>query len=290
MWTLREAQRFKQGGTWPRVGSVVEAIAGLQLWLDSAAPETLFDATSGGSLVAADGAVARWEDKSGNTRHMTQSTSANRPTRKTGVQGGKDVLRFDGSDDSLSVPNSTATFKFLHAADSTMFVVFKSGATANPGHGRYTVLSTTSTGSASDTGIELITRDSDPSTMNDSLEISVLKGLSENYPIQSVNNNFFPSGTVGLCSAVLKPGDAVSGNRVSLRRNGGTASTTNSPSGANQTPSTGNASQSLTLGRRGGDAADFNGDICEIIIYDSALSNTDRAAVESYLMTKWAIT
>jgi hypothetical protein len=31
------------------------------------------------------------------------------------------------------------------------------------------------------------------------------------------------------------------------------------------------------------------GDICEIIIYNSALSDTDRAAVESYLMSKWGI-
>ena len=31
-------------------------------------------------------------------------------------------------------------------------------------------------------------------------------------------------------------------------------------------------------------------DICEIIVYNSALSNTDRAVVESYLMSKWGIT
>ena len=33
----------------------------------------------------------------------------------------------------------------------------------------------------------------------------------------------------------------------------------------------------------------LNGDIAEIIIYNSALSDADRSAVESYLMTKWAI-
>jgi hypothetical protein len=32
------------------------------------------------------------------------------------------------------------------------------------------------------------------------------------------------------------------------------------------------------------------GDICEIIIYNSALSDANRAAVESYLISKWGIT
>jgi hypothetical protein len=33
----------------------------------------------------------------------------------------------------------------------------------------------------------------------------------------------------------------------------------------------------------------FNGDIAEIVIYNSALSDINRSAVESYLMTKWGI-
>ena len=72
------------------------------LWLDASDAATLYDATSGGSLVAADGAVARWEDKSGNAEHVTQGTLANRPLRKTSVQNSRDVVRFDGSNDILS--------------------------------------------------------------------------------------------------------------------------------------------------------------------------------------------
>jgi hypothetical protein len=34
----------------------------------------------------------------------------------------------------------------------------------------------------------------------------------------------------------------------------------------------------------------LNGDIAEIIMYDTALSDTDRAAVETYLLAKWGIT
>jgi hypothetical protein len=72
------------------------------LWLDAADSATLFDAVSGGSTPAADGAVARWEDKSGNARHVTQSISGNRPARKVALLNGLDALRFDGFNDLMS--------------------------------------------------------------------------------------------------------------------------------------------------------------------------------------------
>lgn len=72
-----------------------------QIWLDASDATTLYDATSGGSLVAADGSIARWEDKSGHERHFTQATSASRPVRKTSVQNSLDIVRFDGSDDCM---------------------------------------------------------------------------------------------------------------------------------------------------------------------------------------------
>ena len=91
------------------------------LWLDASDPNTLFDAVSGGNLVGADGTVARWEDKSGNARHATQSTLANRPLRKLAEMGGKDALYFDGGD-GIVVPAFTNTGTF------TIFSVWKASA------------------------------------------------------------------------------------------------------------------------------------------------------------------
>lgn len=65
-------------------------------------PETLFDATSGGSPVAPGGAIARAEDVSGNGNHATQSSSGARPTRQVAARNGLDAARFDGSDDFLT--------------------------------------------------------------------------------------------------------------------------------------------------------------------------------------------
>jgi hypothetical protein len=69
---------------------------GVSLWLDASDASTLYDAVTGGSLVAADNTVARWEDKSGNANHATQGTAGSRPTRKTSVQNSLGILRFDG--------------------------------------------------------------------------------------------------------------------------------------------------------------------------------------------------
>jgi hypothetical protein len=77
-------------------------IAGLAAWYDAADSSTLFDATTGGSLVAASGGVGRWEDKSGNGRHITQGTANNRPSRSTASVSGRDALLFDGNDNLTS--------------------------------------------------------------------------------------------------------------------------------------------------------------------------------------------
>jgi hypothetical protein len=105
------------------------------LWLDASDANTLYDATTGGSLVAADGTVARWEDKSGNARHLTQGTLANRPQRKISVFNNRDILRFFGSGDLMaisgfSVSNPVTVFAvvFLSADFSSFRVAYGFGA------------------------------------------------------------------------------------------------------------------------------------------------------------------
>jgi hypothetical protein len=284
VWTLREAESLKRGGTWPVAFVNPSSIAGLQLWLDASDATTLFDATSGGSLVAADGGVARWEDKSGNARHATQGTSGNRPLRKTTVQGGKDVLRFDGSNDSLSIPSSTETFKFLHSADSTFFLVFRSGNTSNPLHSPYGIISTGTTASLS-IGITLYHYDD---VTNDTLDFFISRGVGSTWGVYSNNVNYLPSNSHAVISCVSRPGDALSQNRVAIRRNSGSLTTNNSPQGT-ETPSTSNSTHNLTVGSMANGENFLAGDICEVVIYNVALSDANRTLVENHLLAKWGI-
>lgn len=76
------------------------------LWLDGADAGTLYDADTGGSLVANNGTVGRWEDKSGNTRNALQTTAGSRPTYIATGLNSKGVLSFDGDDDFMNVTTS----------------------------------------------------------------------------------------------------------------------------------------------------------------------------------------
>ena len=285
VWTVREAESLKRAGTWPSGSVSPTQIAGLQLWLDGSDAATLYDATTGGSLVAADGAVARWEDKSGNGRHATQSTSGSRPTRKTAIQNSLGVLRFDGSNDWLSIASSTATFKFLHGTVATVIYVARYGTSADP-NAQYGLIST---GGASGNEIGYFHSYDDRSAeANNSILSSAIRDAAGFRAwLNRVNDQVAPN-TFIACSEVIDAGNATAANRSIVRINGGAAiqgnSLTNSPSG--------NDSQfDLTIGAivSSSPSAHMAGDIAEIIIYGSVLSGANRAAVESYLMSKWGI-
>ena len=257
VWNLREAEALKRAGTWPRVFEGPTGVSGLQLWLDAADASTLYDATSGGSLVAADGGVARWEDKSGNSRHATQATSGNRPLRKTAIQGGRDVLRFDGTNDCFSLPSLTTTSSYVS------FFVFR----------------------RTSQGIHSIALGPGAASGNYSAW-----WFSDNVLYESSTNNASVFTTHGSASTLtgsfLIVTTRTATTSIATRRNGSALATVSS--GAGVTNAAGGSWSAV--GRGDGNNLTHNGDICEIILYDSALSDANRSAVESYLLTKWGIT
>jgi len=72
-----------------------DQISGLVGWYDSTYPDTLWADTTGTTPATIGGAVARWDDKSGGARHVTQGTLSRRPTRQS------DHVSFDGTGDQL---------------------------------------------------------------------------------------------------------------------------------------------------------------------------------------------
>lgn len=271
VWTLREVEALKRAGTWPASFGGPASINGLQLWLDAADESTLFDATTGGSPVAANGGVARWDDKSGNARHFTQSTGGRRPLRKTSQQNGKDTLLLDGSDDCLV----GSDFLDLTSRGMSAFLVYKRNATGF----RHELLSKTQTSSGfgwvfyhgSGGELNFRTQGSGRATA-----ISTAASVSAD-------------GYV-VVSLVLSSGQVSSGK---MYRNGSAlsmASPTYVGSGLETAIDTSGPIQ-IGVQEYAGDlyfAANINA--AEIVIYDSALPDTDRAPVENYLIAKWGIT
>jgi hypothetical protein len=86
-------------------------ITGLAAWWDFSDASTLYSDSAATTLAAADASVAVAKDKSTNGYNIAQSTANNRPLRKTAVKNSLDVLRFNGSTNTLAIPDvSTSTW------------------------------------------------------------------------------------------------------------------------------------------------------------------------------------
>jgi len=261
VWTLREAEGFKRAGTWPiTAANLLTSIGGLQLWLDASDANTLYDATTGGSLVAADGGVARWEDKSGNGRHATQGTSGSRPIRKTAIQNGLGVLRFDGTNDWLNLPTD-----FRWWPTGTIFAVLDNAGADKPWYG-------------------LTRNDEDPDIRLFTSTHSGYWYYGGNYRLEEGASHYNAIGTGTVRTIVLN-------NTAYKSYSNGTLKNSTTLSAA---VTANNPAFSHTLGahkfRIDASSTYAEIDICEVVMYNSALSDTDRAAVESYLIAKWGIT
>ena len=227
---------------------------GVSLWLDASDASTLYDATSGGSLVAADGTVARWEDKSGNVNHATQGTSGSRPTRKTSIQNALDILRFDGGDHLAGAANATsgnpktvvALCKSSNAAGGIVWTSRTSG--------RAFLARTLRSGSS------FISGDTTVTNVTTTLDITT--------PMQS----FF-----------LQSWRSPSGLTIEYRANGAAQSTSGTI-----------LSDTGATGYRVGIASTliqpWPGDIAEICVIDSYATTADVEKLEGYLAHKWGTT
>lgn len=263
-----------QSNTWVRVALSTwssftpASVTGLQLWLDGSDASTLYDATSGGSLVAADGAVARWEDKSGNARHFTQSSSGSRPLRKTSQQNGKDTLLFDGTNDFMA----GSDFLDADTGGLTAFIVYKRNATGS----RHDLIVKHDT-----SGLGWFFRHGSAGEL--SAEIDVGNNVSAS---RATSNSVVASAyTVATWKFT-----AGSFRALTFHRNGVAESMAGASGSVDTPPSTSGVVRIGAQEYSGTTYFPANANFAEVILYNAALSDTDRAAVESYLMTKWAIT
>lgn len=217
-------------------------IAGCVSWLDSSDSSTLYDSTTDGSLVADDGRIARWEDKSGNSNHVIQSTESSRPYRRVAEINSLDVIDFGDASTYLNF-----TTRVAGAATETIFaVIYYSDAKS----GYQGILTTTSS--------MMLARN--PTNWG-------------TYPGTSSNTLLSTGNKYVLCM------------REDIGSQAGTYFTNGVADGSY------NNSVIQNVGVGGGLASQaYGGYIMEIIVYDSALSDSDREAVETYLGAKWGVT
>jgi len=90
VWTLQEQAIYRELRTWP--GGWTPASINTALWLDASDSATITESS---------GAVSQWNDKSGNGRNATASSTA-RPTTGTRTINSLNVLDFNGSSNQMT--------------------------------------------------------------------------------------------------------------------------------------------------------------------------------------------
>lgn len=194
--------------------------------------------------------VTTWTDISSQGNHATQSTTSKKPTFKPNMISGLPVVRFDGVDDDMAFGQSGL------GTPITVFLVIRSA-------------------DGSPVGI----LDSAPSTPN-----SFRNYVSGYWEFHDDNPRIY-LGAVGTLPALLELVAYIPSNRqLDYYRNGVFRE---NRTGNNAVPISWSGPKIGTI--NGGSSGAYNGDIAEIIIYNSALSDSDRQKIESYLNLKYAI-
>ena len=238
------------------------SITGLFQWFDASDRATLYDATSGGSAVADDGAVARWEDKSGNAYHLTQGTAGNRPTLRPAIRNGRSVLEYDGANSNLVSGSITSGLTPLN-----VFAVFFADTIGQNSLG---LIWANNTGLGSGETRQFRIQSGPTMSTNYGTNDARIVAASLSLSAWTRYHSFWTGGTNRATDFSF----LVNGTSFSPDTAG---TTTISPTG---TPTT-------AVGNFPGGNRAWDGYIAEVLVYTRNLATAERTAVDNWLAKKW---
>lgn len=228
--------------------------SGLQVWLDASDTTRLFQLSGGTTAVAANlDPVGYWGDKSGNNRHFTNigGSATTRPTWVSSLS----TVRFDGTNDYLS-----SFFNITYTAQ-TVFIVVTQRALAS---GFYPRIYSQSTSGGADSAGYL-----PAAGFSGGLGMHSFVGGSSRSSVTTRSLSTFDVYTSWFSST----------------------SSVNFSNGSSGSYFGSSLNLTVAISRLGAMTAVasnyFNGDISEVIVYNRALTNNERADVEYYLTRKW---
>jgi hypothetical protein len=244
------------------------SIAGCVLWLDGADSNTIL-AAAGGAPAAVGGSVAQWRDKSIMANHASQATAGNRPTR---AASGLGFLKTSSQFFNL---NADATFLPTGISNGTYFTVSKlAGSTV----GLYGTFGNGSfTDSAARSMYDRI------STNDPSMGMFITEAFNRNGPnVVSVNQTAVshPNSLhiTSTCVNNLVASGWITGTPMNI---------TSIVDLQNTVTPVNTGTTAAYVGTGFGNVSFYNGNIYEVLVFNTSLSNADRQTIEGYLAHKW---
>ena len=225
--------------------------AGLKVWLKAGA---------GVTTTATGDSVTSWADQSGNGNNATQTTAGDEPVYVANAIGGQPALQFNGSTSFLTLPKAS-TIGILNS-NYEIFIVAKTSSSAIQfliagATEQFEVhLNAPAAGTASVAGVRFIPTASEY--------------IDEGSPTQYADGSpHIFDASASTTNGIIRV-DGVEGGDSTGNMQGSTDST-------------------IYLGCRSSKVLFLDGDIAEVLIYNTVLSNADRVLVESYLASKYGI-
>ena len=239
------------------------SISGLQLWLSSRyASSMLQERSSATTLASANGdPIGTWHDLSGNGRNVTASSDSTRPTVATSAQNGLPGIKFDGTNDFLSV---SSNLNLAGSAEATLFIVLKADSTAS----------------------------------GDRYHVGTSSGVTNRFAWASGGNRIYPS-IGGSGSAYGQFNDTSNTFLIGSLTYDGTATpkligyvngTNKNITIVGSLTATIDSFSTFYIGKRETASSESSATICEILAYSKILSTAQRKQVERYLGSIWGIT
>ena len=199
--------------------------------------------------------MSQWDDKSGHGHNAVQADTGLQPAYIADAANGLPILRFDGSDDVMSL----GTVILSGTVARTLFFVVQADVTAN------------------DAIISLTTTDGGGARYDVTTEIALRVQGGRRTWVPELTGAYHVLTIQNIASDVVQD---------TLGRLDGTVMTVD----ADVTEPIDTGTDGTTrLGERANAAAYYDGDIGEVVVYDRALSGSEIDSVESYLGVKWGI-
>ena len=256
-------QRRTAAGTIPMLKHNIERNLGLfsNLWTPAQISTSLWLDASDASTITLNGStISQWNDKSGNSRNVSQVNSALQPLYTLGGLNSLNIVDFDGANDVL---NGNAVSNFFTNTSYSAFVVGLARTIATNDVNGFT-----NEAFYGDAGgyVAMYLRSSN------------LIGAYNWDGANKVATNAYTPNTLVIGYSELSSGS------IRIRTNGGSETATVSSN-------TESLSGAIQIGRNyNSDIYCLDGKIAEVIFTNAALSTTNRQLIEGYLAWKWELT